>query len=81
MPAVLAMSGTPVLVRPADIKGPLMCLTSDQDRSVIEDLDEIDKCFKELVEVDITSKDMTTLISRFGALYRSRTLRRTEDSK
>ena len=85
IPAVMAMSGTPVSVGPADNKGPLMCLTSDQvggqsqNSSVINDLDRMDQRFNELVEMDPTSTDMTTLISNFGAVYYPRTLR-TEDS-
>ena len=48
-PAIMVMSGTPVSVGPADIKGPLMCLTSDrlegqsQHSDVIDDLDRKDK--------------------------------------
>ena len=80
IPAVVAMSGTPVSVGPVDIKGPLMCLTSGNDDNVIEELDKMDKRFKELVELEPPSKDMPRLIMEFGKLYQSRTLRRTEDS-
>ena len=78
--AVIAMSGTPVSVGPVDIKGPLMGLTSSQESDVINDLDEMDKRFNEMLDMDHTSTDMTTIISNFGALCRPPTLRRTEES-
>ena len=84
VPSIVAMSGTPVSVGPADIKGPLMCLRDGGQHSqhsvAIDDLDKMNSRFNELLERNPTSPDMTTLISNFGALYRPLTLRRTEES-
>ena len=57
-----------------------MCLTSSKEDSLIEELDKMDKRFKEFVEMDRTSNDIPKLISNFGTLYQSRTLRRTDYS-
>ena len=77
-PSLIAMSGTPVSIGPADIMGPLQCLTGEQQ--VINELQEMNTEFKQSLQQDPTSRDMMNLISRFGALYRPLTLRRTENS-
>ena len=67
------------LPRGREIKrDPLQCLTGD--RKVIDDIHRMHTTFNELLQKDPRSSDMMTLISRFGALYRPLTLRRTENS-
>ena len=80
-PAVMAMGGTPVSVGPADIKGPLMCLTSDrvggqsQHSGVINDLDGMDKRFNELVEIDEEERFVRSMLTKvFHAKLRAWTL-------
>ena len=48
-----------------------MYLTSGKEDSIIEELNQMDKRFKELVGIDRTSNDMPILISNFGTLYQS----------
>ena len=93
LPSVVAISGTPFSTGPADIAGPISCLSQlqllesatagDQPLLNVEKLRGIARKFKNLVESPpggATNNIMKSLVDDLGTRMTTNTLRRTEES-